>query len=115
MAQAREDPLYRAVIREIQVLRAGGGAPGEVAAPYLLLGTVASVSGYEVVIEPLGDVRVTLGATVLIRRSDLLGQEILTARGIVEQIRGGRIYARMEAPAAAGPSPESRDLVYIEP
>jgi len=115
MAQAREDPLYRAVIREIQILRAGAVASVDLASPYLLLGTVAAVSGSQVVIEPLGDARVAAGATVQIRRSDALDQEALIARGTVEQVRGGKIYARVDAIAVAGESPRNRDLVYIEP
>ena len=114
MAQARSDPLYRAVIREIQILRAGAASSGDLASPYLLLGTVASVSGSQVVIEPLGDVRAAAGAGVQIRRSDTLDREILIARGTVEQIRGGKIHARVDAIVAAGESPRNRDLVYIE-
>ncbi|MBN1835439.1 MAG: hypothetical protein JW820_06275 [Spirochaetales bacterium] len=115
MAQARTDPLYGAVIREIQVLLAGGGPSGEVVSPYRLLGTVASVSGSRVTVEPLGDVPAAPGATVQIRRSDGLEQEILIAQGTVEQLRGGRIYARVDTVAAAGRGPQKCDLVYIAP
>jgi hypothetical protein len=115
MSKAREDPLYRAVVREIQILRAGAAGTGEVAAPFVLLGTVVSASGTQVVIEPLSGERASVGAVVQIRRSDALEQETLIARGTVSQVRGGSVYARIEAILAAGQTPQNRDLVYIEP
>jgi hypothetical protein len=115
MAKAREDPLYRAVIRELQILRAGASGAGEMVSPYLLLGTVVSVSGSQIVIEPLGGQQAAIGATVQVRRSDALEQETLIARGTVQQVRGGKVYARIEAILAAGQVSQNRDLVYIEP
>jgi hypothetical protein len=115
MAKAREDPLYRAVIREIQILRAGASTAGDVVSPYLLLGTVVSISGSQIIIEPLGGEQAVIGATVQVRRSDALEQETVIARGSVQQVRGGKVYARIDAILAAGQEPQSRDLVYIEP
>jgi len=113
LALARRDPLFRAAIREIQILIAGGGASGELASPYLFLGIVSSVSSERVVIEAMVDLKVSVGSVIQIRRIAELEREITIAEGTVQQVRGSKITASFKSVASEGPGPSARDPVYV--
>ena len=113
LALARRDPLFRAAIREIQILIAGGGASGELASPYLFLGIVSSVSSERVVIEAMVDLEVSVGSVIQIRRIAELEREITIAEGTVQQVRGSKITASFKSVASEGPGPSARDPVYV--
>lgn len=113
LALARRDPLFRAAIREIQILIAGGGASGELASPYLFLGIVSSVSSERVVIEAMVDLEVSVGSVIQIRRIAELEREITIAEGTVQQVRGSKITASFKSVASEGRGPSARDPVYV--
>jgi len=109
-AQARQDPLFGTVMREIQILAAGLGLAG---AQSVLLGTVSSISGSKVVVEPLATVVVKAGTRVQIRRGTEPGNESIIARGIVQQAGAGRITVLLDAADKSALSPAVMDSVYV--
>jgi len=114
LAQARKDPLYRAVTREIQILIVGGSSAGDLAAPYRFLGIVSSVSAGKLIIEAMVDLRITEKALVQIRRISDLERELAIAEGQIQQILGSKITATYRLTGSSGQRPAARDLVYIE-
>jgi hypothetical protein len=110
---ARQDPLFRAAIREIQILIAGGGSPGELTSPFLFLGIVSSVTSERAVIEAMVDLDVTVGSVIQIRRLSDRDREITIAEGTVQQVRGSKITASFKPVASAEQGPEARDPVYV--
>ena len=113
LALARQDPLFRAAIREIQILIAGGGAAGELTSPFLFLGIVSSVASERVAIEAMVDLDVSVGSVIQIRRISDLEREITIAEGTVQQVRGGKITATFKPLASGGQGPAARDPVYV--
>ncbi|UCF98843.1 MAG: hypothetical protein JSV89_04720 [Spirochaetaceae bacterium] len=109
---ARQDPLFRAASREIQILIAGGST-GELASPFLFLGVVSSVSSDRVVIEAMVDLDVSVGAVVQIRKISDLETEITIAEGTVQQVRGSKITASFKPLASGVQGPAARDPVYV--
>jgi len=113
LALARQDPLFRAATREIQILIAGGGSQGELTSPFLFLGIVSSVASERVVIEAMVDLNVSVGSVIQIRRFSDLEREITIAEGSVQQVRGSKITATFKPVAPAGQGPSVRDPVYV--
>ncbi|MBA7482764.1 hypothetical protein ES707_18263 [subsurface metagenome] len=113
LALARQDPLYRAATREIQILIAGGSS-GAPTSPFLFLGIVSSVSSGRVVVEAMVDVDVSAGSVIQIRRISDLDRELTIAEGTVQQVRGGKITATFKPSGSDGQSPSARDPVYVE-
>jgi hypothetical protein len=113
LALARQDPLFRAATREIQILIAGGGSQGELTSPFLFLGIVSSVASERVVIEAMVDLDVSVGSVIQIRRFSDLEREITIAEGSVQQVRGSKITATFKPVAPAGQGPSVRDPVYV--
>jgi hypothetical protein len=115
LAQARQDPLYAAVIREIQILATGAGLSGASAAGgYKLLGTVSSVGAGRVTVEPLVELNVKPGARVQIRRASDPESVQVIARGIVQQASGNKITVLLDSSAKGPLSPAVTDVVYVE-
>jgi hypothetical protein len=115
LALAKRDPLYGAVVREIQILAAGAGLSGASAAGgYKILGTVSSVGAGMVIVEPLVELTVKPGARVQIRRTSDLENVQIIARGIVQQADGGRITILLDSSAKGAQSPAVADAVYVE-
>jgi len=115
LAQARQDPLYGAVIREIQILAAGSRLAGaSTSGGYRLLGTVSSVSAGRVAVEPLVEIGVKPGARVQIRRVSDLETEQVIARGIVQQAAAGKITILLDSSIKGPLSPAVSDAVYVE-
>ncbi len=115
LAQARQDPLYAAVIREIQILAAGSRLAGaSTAGGYKLLGTVSSVGAGRVTVEQLVELNVKPGARVQIRRVSDLETEQVIARGIVQQAGAGKITILLDSSAKGPLSPAVSDAVYVE-
>jgi hypothetical protein len=115
LAQARQDPLYAAVIREIQILAAGAGLSGaSTAGGYKLLGTVSSVGAGRVTVEPLVELDVKLGARVQIRRASDPESVQVIARGIVQQASETKITVLLDSSAKGPLSPAVTDVVYVE-
>jgi DNA repair exonuclease SbcCD ATPase subunit len=110
---ARQDPLYRAVTREIQILIAGGSS-GELTSPFLFLGIVSSVSSGRVVVEAMVDIDVSAGSVIQIRRISDLDRELTIAEGTVQQVRGSKITATFKPTGSEGQNPAARDPVYVE-
>jgi hypothetical protein len=113
LALTREDPLFRAATREIQILIAGGGSSGELASPFLFLGIVSSVTPERAVIEAMVDLDVSVGSVIQIRRITELDREITIAEGTVQQLRGGKITASFKPIASSAQGPKARDPVYV--
>ena len=113
LALTREDPLFRAATREIQILIAGGGTSGELASPFLFLGIVSSVTPERAVIEAMVDLDVSVGSVIQIRRITELDREITIAEGTVQQLRGGKITASFKPIASGAQGPKARDPVYV--
>ncbi len=114
LAMARQDPLYRAVTREIQILMAGGGSSRGLTAPYVFLGIVSSVSAGKIVIEAMVDVDVSVDSLVQVRRISDLEKELTIGEGRVLEIRGGKITATCTSTGSSGQLPAPRDMVYVE-
>jgi hypothetical protein len=115
LAQARQDPLYAAVIREIQILAAGSRLAGaSTSGGYRLLGTVSSLGAGRVAVEPLVQINVKPGARVQIRRVSDLATEQVIARGIVQQAGAGKITILLDTSAKGPLSPAVSDAVYVE-
>lgn len=115
LAQAKQDPLYAAVIREIQILAAGSRLAGaSTSGGYRLLGTVSSVGAGRVAVEPLVEIGVKPGARVQIRRVSDLETEQVIARGIVQQAGTGKITILLDSSAKGPLSPAVSDAVYVE-
>jgi hypothetical protein len=110
---ARQDPLYRAATREIQILIAGGSS-GKLASPFLFLGIVSAVSSGQVVVEAMVDLEVSAGSVIQIRRISDLDRELTIAEGTVEQVRGSKITATFKPTGSDGQNPAARDPVYVE-
>jgi hypothetical protein len=110
---ARQDPLYRAATREIQILIAGGSS-GAPTSPFLFLGIVSSVSSGRVVVEAMVDVAVSAGSVIQIRRISDLDRELTIAEGTVQQVRGSKITATFKPTGSDGQNPAARDPVYVE-
>jgi len=110
---ARQDPLYRAATREIQILIAGGSS-GALSSPFLFLGIVSSVSSGRVVVEAMVDVDVSAGSVIQIRRISDLDRELTIAEGTVQQVRGSKITATFKPTGSDGQNPAARDPVYVE-
>lgn len=110
---ARQDPLYRAATREIQILIAGGSS-GAPSSPFLFLGIVSSVSSGRVVVEAMVDIDVSAGSVIQIRRISDLDRELTIAEGTVQQVRGSKITATFKPTGSDGQNPEARDPVYVE-
>lgn len=108
-AQGRQEPLFANLMREIQILAAGSGL-GSAGARAVLLGTVSSVSGETLVVEPLGTVTVKAGARVQIRRGS--AGEAVVARGVVQQVGEGRFTVLLDAGARGASGPAAMDSVY---
>jgi chromosome segregation ATPase len=113
LALARQDPLFRAATREIQILIAGGASSGELASPFLFLGIVSSVASGRAVIEAMVDLEVSAGSVIQIRRITELEREIIIAEGTVQQVRGSKITASFKAVSSGIPGPAVRDPVYL--
>lgn len=109
-ALARQDPLFATVMREIQILAAGVGTAG---AQSVLLGTVSSISGGKVVVEPLAAVAVKAGTRVQIRRGSEPENHRTIAWGIVQQAGAGRITVLLDPADKSAPSPAVMDSVYM--
>jgi chromosome segregation ATPase len=109
----RQDPLFRAAAREIQILIAGGGSSGELAIPFLFLGIVSSVTSERVVIEAMVDLDVSVGSVIQIRRITEQEREITIAEGTVQQVRGSKVTASFKPVASVGQGPRTRDPVYV--
>jgi hypothetical protein len=115
LAQARQDPLYGAVIREIRILAAGSRLAGaSTAGGYKLLGTVSSVGAGRVTVEKLVELSVKPGSRVQIRRVSDLESEQVIARGIVQQAGAGKITILLDSSAKGPQSPAVSDAVYVE-
>lgn len=110
---ARQDPLYRAATREIQILIAGGSS-GALTSPFLFLGIVSSVSSGRVVVEAMVDLDVSAGSVIQIRRISDLDRELTIAEGTVQQVRGSKITAIFKPTGSYGQDPAARDPVYVE-
>ena len=110
---ARQDPLYRAATREIQILIAGGSS-GALTSPFLFLGIVSSVSSGRVVVEAMVDLDVSAGSVIQIRRISDLDRELTIAEGTVQQVRGSKITAIFKPTGSYGQNPAARDPVYLE-
>jgi hypothetical protein len=110
---ARQDPLYRAATREIQILIASGSS-GALSSPFLFLGIVSSVSSGRVVIEAMVDVDVSAGSVIQIRRISDFDRELTIAEGTVQQVRGAKITATFKPSGSDGQNPAVRDPVYVE-
>jgi hypothetical protein len=110
---ARQDPLYRAATREIQILIAGGSS-GALTSPFLFLGIVSSVSSGRVVVEAMVDLDVSAGSVIQIRRISDLDRELTIAEGTVQQVRGSKITAIFMPTGSYGQNPAARDPVYLE-
>ena len=110
---ARQDPLFRAATREIRILIAGGGSPGELVSPFLFLGIVTSTTSERVVVEAMVGLDVSVGSGIQIRRISEMEREIPIAEGTVQQVRGGKITASFKPIASGGLSPAARDPVYV--
>jgi hypothetical protein len=110
---ARQDPLFRAATREIQILIAGGASSGELASPFLFLGIVSSVTSERAVIEAMVDLEVSVGSVIQIRRITELEREITIAEGTVQQVRGNKITASFKPVASGMGGPAARDPVYV--
>ncbi|MEE9306041.1 MAG: hypothetical protein V3V57_00785 [Spirochaetia bacterium] len=110
---ARQDPLYRAATREIQILIAGG-ASGALTSPFLFLGIVSSVSSGRVVVEAMVDLGVSAGSVIQIRRISDIDRELTIAEGTVQQVRGSKITATFKPTGSDGQNPAARDPVYVE-
>ncbi len=110
---ARQDPLYRAATREIQILIAGGSS-GALTSPFLFLGIVSSVSSGRVVVEAMVDLDVSAGSVIQIRRISDLDRELTIAEGTVQQVRGSKITAIFKPTGSYGQDPAARDPVYLE-
>jgi hypothetical protein len=106
LALVRQDPLYRAVTREIQ-LTTGVGARS----PYVFLGVVASVSGGTIVVDPMVELALSAGTLVQVRRASELEREQTIGSGKVVQARAGMVTVVLDSGAAA---PAVRDLIYVE-
>jgi hypothetical protein len=113
LALARQDPLFRAATREIQILIAGGGSPGELASPFSFLGIVSSVASDRVVIEAMVDLDISVGSIIQIRHISDLDREITIAEGTVQQLRGGKITASFKPVDTGAQGPAVRDTVYV--
>jgi hypothetical protein len=113
VALTRQDPLFRAAAREIQILIAGGGSQGELASPFLFLGIVSSVASDRAVIEAMVDLDVSVGSDIQIRRITELDREITIAEGTVQQVRGTKLTASFKPVSSAGQGPKARDPVYL--
>ena len=110
---ARQDPLYRAATREIQILIAGGSS-GALTSPFLFLGIVSSVSSGRVVVEAMVDLDVSAGSVIQIRRISDLDRELTIAEGTVQQVRGSKITVTFKPTGSYGQDPAARDPVYLE-
>jgi len=113
LTSARQDPLYRAATREIQILIAGG-ASGALTSPFLFLGIVSSVSSGRVVVEAMVDLGVSAGSVIQIRRISDIDRELTIAEGTVQQVRGSKITATFKPTGSDGQNPAARDPVYVE-
>jgi hypothetical protein len=109
----RQDPLFRAATREIQILIVGGGSSAELASPFLFLGIVSSVNSERAVIEAMVDLDVSVGSVIQIRRITELEREITIAEGTVQQVRGSKITAAFKPIASGAQGPKARDPVYV--
>lgn len=109
LALVRQDPLYRAVTREVQLLAPGG--PGGEAGNYVFLGVVSAVSGPTIVVDPMTERSVSAGALVQLRRSSELDREQMIGTGKVLQVRGGKITVLVDG---GGSAPAVRDMAYVE-
>jgi hypothetical protein len=113
LSLARQDPLFRAATREMQILIAGGGPTGAFASPFSFLGIVSSVGSGRAVIEAMVDLDVPPGAVIQIRRISELDREIAIAEGTVLQVRGAKITAAFKPIDAEAGGPAVRDPVYV--
>ena len=113
LALTRQDPLFRAATREIQILIAGGGSSAELASPFLFLGIVSSVTSERAIIEAMVDLDFSVGSVIQIRRITELEREITIAEGTVQQVRGSKVTASFKPIASGGQGPKARDPVYV--
>jgi hypothetical protein len=113
LSLARQDPLFRAATREIQILIAGGGSAGQFASPFSFLGIVSSVGSGRAVIEAMVDLDVLPGSVIQIRRIGELDRETAVAEGTVLQVRGSKVTASFKPIDAEVGGPALRDPVYV--
>lgn len=114
-AKAEEDVQFRSVAERLQEILESGAEE----ARYLeftetkLIGTVSSVTGGRVVIEPLAAVSAAQGNTIIIKRRTSSG-EIPIATGEIYDAAAGRITAGLDTRLSSGRSPMVMDLVYMD-
>lgn len=113
----KSDVLFRNTVENIEELLKSEGvepAAGIVKAEEKLLGTVSSVAGSTVVVEPLVTISVDEGSTVLIKRKTSSRTETTIAEGTISSISAGRITAKVQRVGGSAARPSVMDLVYLE-
>ena len=111
--QAQREPLFHVAIDEIQSLVTGDiDKQGENILSFL--GTIAVVSGSQIVIEPLVILPVENGSRIIIKRFSKMNEERDIARGTVFQVSDKRISAVIEEIFEEGNFPGEMDMVYVQ-
>jgi len=111
--QAQREPLFHVAIDEIQSLVTGDiDKQGENILSFL--GTIAVVSGSQIVIEPLVILPVENGSRIIIKRFSELNKEEGIAEGTILQVSDKRILAVVEEILEEGNFPGEMDMVYVQ-
>ncbi|HEB09679.1 MAG TPA: hypothetical protein ENI06_00520 [Spirochaetales bacterium] len=111
--QAQKEPLFQAAINEIQTLVVGDlDKQGENI--FNFLGTIAVVSGSQIVIEPLVTLPIEKGSRIIIKRFSEMNKEENIAEGAILQVSDKRILAVVEEILEEGNVPGEMDMVYVQ-
>ncbi|RKX73031.1 MAG: hypothetical protein DRP87_19660 [Spirochaetes bacterium] len=117
--QTDEDEPFRKAVEEIQklaVASAKASLAEEAKVTSRFLGTVSYVRGEEVVIEPLVNIPIGQGATIIIKRKSSAmadREETTIARGVVNNVSEGKILAKIDREGRTS-SPLAMDMVYLQ-
>ncbi len=111
--QAQREPLFHAAINEIQTLVAGD-IDKQRENIFNFLGTIAVVSGSQIVIEPLVALPVEKGSRIIIKRFSEMNKEEDIAEGAILQVSDKRILAVVEEILEEGNIPGEMDMVYVQ-
>ena len=109
-----QEPLFRSVSERLAALLEAGGTRDELrAADFQFVGVLVTLSGEDVIIEPLVSLPVRTGATIWIKRREESGKDVSVAAGTVASASSDRITARIDEIYTRERPPRISDLAYV--